>query len=467
MLNLQHLGESKCDAFFNVCNNVVSVIPLTDDCRKYVLSGDNNDSNEKNNWLYGFAEDSCSVAFVQKSRFSVGVYSHVDLRVSKFYTPIIIKSTQPGADLSAFDSIEFYGGIVDILFPTAIAIKEDYDNRTITFRSQDEYKKTYDVAINNEKFKVTYSISYEDLSSDTGKLPDLRENIHSILRFDFDEPKSLSEIEKYYSYAMCLFQFCTGHLNVWFEIRLRKNETYRGQHIANPAPILVSYNNGFDDYVNELLDLTKVIRLQFLGDSFPSLLKTLCEAETAPHLLFLPKRNSENSSIVYTFISSICIAFEKEYGLLTFDRNQGLKEESEQLTKELLNVVDKSNVSEMVCNKARNILNSQLKNFSPSLKEKVINIYGEFEHDLKTITEQCNHNKLGVSAFYSSEEFEKKISKFINMRNKASHSEIIWNEGIDIFIHLKILVYFCILKRAGYESKQSACILSNLFGRFF
>jgi hypothetical protein len=470
MLDLQHIGEFKCDSFFNICNNVVSLIPLTDDCRKHaqVLSY-NDGSNEKINWIYGFSEDNCSVAFVQKSHLSTGFSSGIDLCTSKFYTPIVVKSTNQGVDLQTFDSIEFFGGIVDILLPSGIATKNDCENHTICFVQKDIYTKSYDVDINNENFKVTYTISFEDLSSDTGKIPDLRKNIHSILRFDFDMPQYLSKIETYYSYAMSLFQFCTGHLNIGFEIRLHKKKFYCERPVANSAPILVNHNDGFNDYANNIIDLTKVIRFQFLGDKFPVLIKMLCEEKTAPHLLFLPKKHSEVNGIIYTFVSDICVAFEKEHKLLDFPQEKSCQEEAKQLTERLLEAINSNSnrISEIVCNKARNILNSQLKNFSPSLSEKITVIYDEFEQHLKTITEQANHDAYGIIPFYSSEDFKTKIKKFVEMRNKSTHSGIVWNDSSEIYIHLKLLVYFCILKRAGYEYAESACMLRCLFGRFF
>ena len=272
MLDLQGIGEGKCDSFFSVYDNVVTIIPLTDDCRKrtHVLSY-NDGSNAKNDWLYGFSEDGCSVAFLKNTHLATGFSAPLDMGTSRFYTPIIVKGTHPnGVDLRTFDSIEFRSGIVDVLHTPALALEEKLNNRSIDFADKGIFTKNYNVEVNGEKFELIYSISTDDLRLELGKVPDLRTAINSTMRFDLKTEKSLDDIERYYSYALNLFQFCAGRLNVGFEMRLYKNETYKGKNIANPSPILVKFTDGFDDYANDTLDITNVIRFQFLGNKMPN-----------------------------------------------------------------------------------------------------------------------------------------------------------------------------------------------------
>ena len=187
-----------------------------------------------------------------------------------------------------------------------------------------------------------------------------------------------------------------------------------------------------------------------------------------PRLLFLPKRNKHLGNILYTDIGDICVAFEREFSFLKTDSNRENQKFAKDLTEELLDIINsKSDCPEVVKKKAVNILNSQLKGFTPSLKEKICALYDEFEQNIKPITEQEKHDEYGIAKFYTPEEFTKKISKFVDIRNKASHVGIIWNDGVDIFPHLKLLIYFSILKRAGYSSIECANILSWLFGREF
>ena len=469
MLDLQGIGNNEFDSFFNICNNLVTIIPLTDECRKYVhILRNDNDSNERGNWLYGISEDNCNIAFLQKKPLSTGFSFPVDMCTSRVYTPLIVKSVTPGVDLRTFDSIEFYGGIVDILHIPTLAAEFSLADKCIRFVDKNEYTRTYNVEINEENFKLSYSVSTADLVLETGNVPDLKTAIHSVLRFDFETEKPLSEIEKYYSYAMKLFQFCTGHLNIAFEIRLYKNEFSEGKRVANSYPILVKIKDSFHDYANDILDLMKVIRLQFFDDKFPKLFKLLNEINTQPHLLFLTKRNTDKNNILYTDIGDICVALEREFSLFPIKSKKTYIEKAQSLTEDLMNVIDtKNDIPEPVKKKATDILNSQLKGFSPSLKEKICTLYDDFEQPIKSITEIENHDKLGISKFYTLDEFKNRISKFVDIRNKASHSGIVWNEGTDIFNHLRLLIYFCILRRAEYTPKESTCMLSWLFGRLF
>jgi len=63
-----------------------------------------------------------------------------------------------------------------------------------------------------------------------------------------------------------------------------------------------------------------------------------------------------------------------------------------------------------------------------------------------------------VCAFYDCE-LERKIGQFIKMRDLAAHSRMSWNESADIFSHLTILLYLCILCRVGYTAEESKKIV--------
>ncbi len=162
------------------------------------------------------------------------------------------------------------------------------------------------------------------------------------------------------------------------------------------------------------------------------------------------------------------MAFEREYSLLENDFKRAELESAKTLTKELLEMIDsRSDCPKTVKTKARNILNSQLKSFSPSLKEKIVSLYEKFVEYAKPITEQKDHDVYGISKFYSGEEFKKKISKFVDIRNKVSLAGIIWNDGAEIFSHLKLPIYFSVLNRVGFSSEDSSMMLSWLFARDF
>lgn len=459
MLALQET-EKGYDSFFNINRDIVTLIPLTDDCRKTVYTLSNKDgSNQKDHWLYGITEDSCCIAILKKTPLVVNFSAPIDMNTSKFQTPLIVKSIYPeNIDLKTFDSIEFYGGIVDILHPPVLAIDKEPSTNTLIFNNKSEFTKSYDVQINGDNFEMEYSISTADLVLEAGKVPDLRNSIHATFRFNFKKEQQLRDIGKYYSYAMNIFQFCTGRMNVRSEIRLYKKES--------PHPILVRINDGFDDYSNDVLYFINVIRLSFLADRLPKLAKILNEKNTQPYLLFLPQRNKYTNSITYMNVTDLCVAFDREYSLLETNSKGKEAVAAKSLTNKLLRVIDDmTDCPQTVKSKAKNILNSQLKSFSPSLKEKVISICDKFEEVAKPITERKDHDVF--CKIYSKKEFNKKISEFVNIRNNVAHVGIIWNDGTEIFSHLKLFVYFSVLNRADFSPDESSRILSWLFGREF
>lgn len=127
-----------------------------------------------------------------------------------------------------------------------------------------------------------------------------------------------------------------------------------------------------------------------------------------------------------------------------------MKKKKVEAAKELLKVINSTiNCTDMVKINAKNILNSQLKLFSPSLNEKIVSLYKKFEKHVKRIIEQEDKGLYRISKFYIKEEFKKKLCKFTNIRNEASHNGIIWNEGWD-FLRFKFLIYFSVLNRVVF-----------------
>jgi len=212
-----------------------------------------------------------------------------------------------------------------------------------------------------------------------------------------------------------------------------------------------------------VLDSINVIRLNFLGDKFPRLLKILAEEQTQPHLLFLSKRNKESNNIQYTDVGDLCVAFDREFRLKPIEESEK-QDDISSFCDEIEKFISESKYSEELKNRAKGLIGN-LKN--PSPKMVISSFYDCFEEFLKKITEQKDHDKYGIVKFYSNDDFKKLISKFVDIRNKAAHEGIVWNSGTEIFVHLKILIYFCVFKRAGYSGDESSQMLSWLFGRLF
>lgn len=453
-------------AFFHVANDLVTIIPCSLEGINAVYASKNSGSlqkDEKDMWLYGVAEDSCSVAFYHPNHFSVSFSAPINIGKAQFQSPILLKSTSPiKMDLSSFDAIEFRGGIIDILHATGRITDECYSEKIIKFCNQDSFTKKFPVNIDGENFEISYTISTSDLSYDTGKVPDLRQGIHSALRFEFTEAKNIQKLRTYYNYALNFLQFCAGRLNVGFEVRLYKKNAQ-----GSFNTILTRIRDGFDDYAENSLDMMQVIRFDFLEEKFPKLFKLINEEATQPYLQYLTKRNKHIGYILYTDVPDICVALEREYDYSQNEIMGDIKNEGKQLAKELKKVIKDSKYSEQVKNKAISLIQGNLANLKPSLKEKIFTMLDEFFAPMKSIFEPEKHIEYGITKSYTIEEMKLKIRKFIEMRNRASHAGIVWNEGKEVFSHLHLLVYFNILKRGGYDMEESKVILSYMFSRKF
>lgn len=458
--------DNQLDAAFCVNDTFVTVIPLTDKCRKKIFHSDDFDNQEeKVSWIYGIAEDSCRVAFLKNKSISPQFSLPVDIGTGSFSAPIILKSDGPyDVDISAFDIIEFRGGILNLLHMTGKAIDERYSENQLIFQNKNTYTHSFPTIIDDIKLELEYSISLSGIYTETGQVPNLKDGCQSVFRFKFDSPQPLEDFKKYYIYALNLFQFCAGCMNIKFDVSLYKeiSDNKGKRHIA----ILSKIYDGFDDYAYDRLKPVNVIRFDFIKPNISNLLKLLNESKTEPYLLFLPKSNKNYNHILYTDINDLCVALEREYAF-SHDFNKQDREDAKNLSVELLQVVQQSKYPDHIKSKAENIICGNLKNYNLSLKEKIYFLCDIFFDAMKSITEPETHVQYGLVKEYTIKEFKEKIGEFVKIRNRASHYGIAWNDGVEIYYHLCLLVYFSVLKRAGYTIDESRCMLSYLFSRRF
>ena len=459
-------GTEVDDLFFHVVDDLVTLLPATEESKKRIINSvesvKSKELKERDNtrWLFGFAENGCSVAFFQPGDLNINFSFPIDLQPAKFRTPIILQSTTPsGIDLHTFNEIEFCGGIVDLLYFPSKAIEGCASDRTISFREPKHYTRRFSVNVNDVVFDVVFTVSFKDLVRELGKVPDLRRYIHSVLRFEFHSAQPIDTFETYYKYALRFFQFCVGRNNLDFNVKLyQRTEKQR-------FSILTKFVDGFDDYANDKLDCIHLIHFEDLKNKFPKLFSVLNEKAQQPNLLFLPKRNKDIGYVYYTNITDLCVSLDKEYNYIKSKLLDNNKKQAKALAKELNSYIDKSNYPQNVKEKAKALNCGELANMQPSLKEKIIVLYDDFAVQLNEIS-NCNYHDHDNSTSiekYSDEDFKRLIGKFVQIRNSAAHSGIIWNEGIEIYQHLQLLMYFCVLNRAGYTLEESKKVLLNIF----
>jgi len=486
-LDMQEKGNYSWDSFFSVNDHYVKVFPLNDESDKVARFNrgypaiQKNDGSKVSRWIYGFEENGDKIAFLLKGYTSTAfIPASIDLRAAHFYAPIIVKGNAH-LDISKFYSIEFRGGIVDILHPPSSAIlysqsvekcdKNEYKNvRKIQFQEDDYFSRSFTIEVNSEVVEVLYSIDMNGLRHELHKIPDLRQGICSFMRFEFTEGKSLFDIEKYYDYAMSLFQFCTMRGNVGFDIRLYgKSSEVVGDSLH---PMKVKFLDGYVDYADTELSTRNVFTLDCFGENLPNLFKVLVEEQSKPELRLLPRRNSEFGRHYHSDVVDMYAALELEYLLLSESEilstnksslsNTDSSNELTKLKKAVICFVNQSNYSDDAKNRAKSLIGKLdvLKNEKPKFTDKVCAILNIFDEQLFCDTRSYRLQDLyGYVGAFVNFEFIRALKKFVEMRDSAAHSRMSWNNGTGIFPHLMILVYLSILYRAGYTVEGSKSIL--------
>lgn len=344
------------------------------------------------------------------------------------------------------------------LHPPSIAFNDIFWEEAITINKPDLFQKTFEVNVNQENIVVTYSVNIS-CSIKKDKAPNFNEDTHSFFRMKFESSHSFDDIWKYYIYGYKLFQFCSGRQNVSSEIRLYEYE--------DSQPIRVIFQDDFDDYAQDVLDSMRVVQLVQLGDKFPCLFKLLNEEKSEPNLLFLPEKNRYWNLIKYSDVTDLCSALDREYAKSKLDHRSKQDKESAKALREGINeFIDAlDSYPDYIISKAKALLN-QLNSYSPSLKENISIITDLYYDPSKEITQRKGHDLAGIP-FFTREQFDRKIVEIKKIRDNSAHAGVFWNEGIDIFSHLKLFVYYSILKRAGYNIEESTMILSGLFSLYF
>ena len=493
MLDLRNSGFF--EAHFRVEGFLVTIIPFTEECLGYIKMLDVYESDEYKHsktitWVFGVDERGRSVAFSKKNRVCKSIVSPITLNAATFVTGVIVTTKSPVlADISSFDSIEFAGETIDLLYPPTSALVYNRENAAISFKNKKDYTKTYKLEINEEHMNIDFSINTR-YSWNISKAPDLREEIKSFIKLSFDGAKPLEAIAAYYGYIMSLCEFCIRQRNLSLEITLNKKYEHKvnnGKSEILNEKIFVKFFDGHDDYAHEKIEYCMDLNFRNLGDRLPYLFKLLSEKNTKPNLLYLPYRNIDSNSINHTMITDLCASIEREYGFIFGNPSNNSDANCSQFGAKMLhrelkaivkNFKHKNKIDNITREKALNLI-GKLKNSEPSFKEKSGKLYNLFKDYIKPIAEDIIQipydfndpskvKKYRQGTVYDEKEFKKIVGIFYATRSRASHGLIVWDESsMSVYKYLELIVYFCILYRAGYELDECQNLLKPIFRKYF
>lgn len=414
------------------------------------------DVNESKEWITGVTEDNKGVYFYKGGIKRIPLFSGFISSIRIMSPCIIYDNRDYFYKEQKFDSITFYGKNINIVYPVSLIFTYDFKENPFGFREYSEYTREFNLNIEEER--VTLKISIESkIKFSVGKLPDLNNDIFSIIKLKFEEKKTFDSIQKYYVYILNLLSFINGQRNIDFNIKLGKKDSKRNKEYD---AAIVDIYSGFEDYIDNEHLLYRKIRLDSLFSHLKELIELLNDENKAPNLLFIPQRNSEVNKISYYRISSICTSLEREFKFQNRSKRKQRNEEANELAKKLNEIVKNESCSDELKEKAYNVVNGIIKNFSLSLLEKIMIIYDIFYDDFSEIAEQKRINWFPLER----EVAKNKVKKFIEIRNRSQH-DLPDLSNIDIFMYkfLIILIYLSVLERTGFSSEERIEIFLNNF----
>jgi len=352
---------------------VVTLIPEQDQDSKRKLRqwAEQTDENDRIEWLSGITSDNKVIHIARRLR---GVYrfgSGIDIGAINFFSPVIIEYIDSSCKKqNGFYGIEFIGGDINLVYPPDKAIDYTREPYGIQYTDPNTYTNNYDIELNEEQFRLIKTIDAHYVMS-FGKIVDLSKNIKSKLRIEFDQEKQFDGLLKYYGYIRNLITFLTRISNNVFAVKLLTKDSVDGKEYYKDFANVRLYCDSSSEHL-DILTIQDVLKLDDIGDGIVELFKILNHDDEMPNLLFLPDNLKEREFIKYTQIVDICSAIEIEYKLgRKQQENNDMKTKAIDLANQINTFVDSIDTDDLLKEKAKNIIGSGLKNYSPSLREKI------------------------------------------------------------------------------------------------
>lgn len=443
IINVESIGVS-CS--FMVEDFVVTLIPQQDPESKYKLRqwAEQIDENDRIEWISGITSENKFIHIARRLRGGYRFGSGIDIGAINFFSPVIIEYIDSSCKAyNGFCGIDFIGGDINLVYPPDKAIDYTKEPYGIQYTAPHTYTNNYDIELNEEQFRLIKTIDTHYVMS-LGKIVDLPKNIKSKLRIEFDQEKQFDDLLKYYGYIRNLITFLTRMSTNMFQVKLLTKDSIDGQEYYKDFANVRLYGDSSSDH-SDILTIQDVLTLDDIGNGIVELFKILNHDDEMPNLLFLPDNLKERGFIKYTQIVDICSAIEIEYKLGRIQQeNNDLKTKAKDLAKEINAFVDSIDTDNLLKEKAKSIIGSGLKNYSPSLREKIKLLYNSHKDGLELIIK--DHPWLPN---FTDEIFYRYIKQFTEMRNRTAHQKMCWNGGEVIYIHIMILLYLSIFERAN------------------
>ena len=385
------------------------------------------------NYIFGQSHQGNNVAIFTGSK-GLSVEGHQRVFTSTY---VVSSSCINPQNLSTFTGIRFVGGTLNAVFPTNY-LRYCYKNDELVFEKK-RNQIIHDVV--TSRYTMHWSIK-APAPEETGldSVPINNQNV--FVDILFDSPQPLFSVSHHYNKLKELLSFMTYRFNVGFRnIELIEKD-------ADNKTIIKQA----DVYIQEESDLTKKehhynITFHDLGEALPALISLLYDTEDQKpsySLGFYPNNDRELHRISSTRVREVCSAIECELSFLA-DLNQTGDVLLSNLISRVKNEVKAfRKENDGLSNDTYNMIFSSIGNWSFTLAEKLIALYGLYDAEMNAL----NHFNYQVT--------EADLRAFVKYRNHITHgTHRILEPSIGVTTHLLGgLVYCCLLKRIGLTQEK-------------
>lgn len=451
---------------YYVSNGIVTLLPAqtNDEMRCSSVRRIRSRNTDSSEYLFGKDSNNTMIAMLRKGKFDEDIFG-INSSVM-FATPIIIKAdgntynfiSMLTDDWCKFHSITFYGGNLSALYDPSIAVRisdiADLINyngeRTIKILPWDEYTKTIEFQIFNEKVILTISVGQRAGNNNTeqqgaytlGKM-------NSFFQFAFERAQGFEMVEKYYEIARKMVAILTAQNNVCFEeVYLCQRNSDQKYFKTGVCEIRDSYENYSVKRSHNVIPITCVLNY------IPNLVNAIVDNKAYLLLLLFPEDNKMANRISIKNVQDLCTALEVYYHLndkRTKKKDRILEKFKKSIKKTIKEFTESHD--EMDVNKETTI-SSAFQYLDFTLKQKIMTMYYENLEVVNSIISKCSLPKLD----------ENSIESFVKLRNSKTHSGIFeWGENANAYISLFVIVYATFFKYIELPDKLIRDMLWRLF----
>lgn len=354
-------------------------------------------------------------------------------------------------DFASFNSICFYGGVLDSLMGTLsimthfTGVDEEHVQRKLD-------KKAY--SFSTPYGKCTLSIGKADSSKTYTHKVELENTIY--LKVSFDKPQSLTTIKEHYSKINTLVSFMTHRRRNHFERIVIAPST------DDPNWYLKRSNVHFREVDEASTNSLHHICFEDLGDGVATLLAIIYNSNgkrPSYSLGFIPQNDEAAHCFSDDLVRAVCAGLECEIAQdksIHSDQEQALRELCKSVNELIESHESKHKDNPVLTGGTYALIKGSIVHWSKSAYETYCALYHKFEEAM-----------LSYQKFKHPAISDEDIRAFVKYRNGITHGtyQVVTQRIIETAKTMEALTYCSILARIGVQKQIIEALCLNTIGR--